>query len=76
MVRSFIATVLFSAAIDLIHVPAVTTDPLLGTLYGGVLLGIGLGLILRGGATTGGTDMVARMVHKRRRLSPWACSCA
>lgn len=65
VVRSFIATVLFSAAIDLIHVPAVTTDPLLGTLYGGVLLGIGLGLILRGGATTGGTDMVARMVHKR-----------
>ena len=42
VVRSFIATMLFSAAIDLIHVPAVTTDPLLGTLYGGVLLGIGL----------------------------------
>ena len=65
VVRSFIATVLFSMAIDLIKVPAVTMDPLLGTLYGGVLLGIGLGLILRGGATTGGTDMVARMVHSR-----------
>lgn len=65
VVRSFIATVLFSMSIDLIKVPAVTMDPLLGTLYGGVLLGIGLGLILRGGATTGGTDMVARMVHSR-----------
>lgn len=63
--RSLVATVLFSLAIDLIQVPPVTMDPLLGTLYGGVLLGIGLGLILRGGATTGGTDMVARMVHKR-----------
>ena len=31
----------------------------------GVVLGAGLGLILRGGATTGGTDMVARMVHRR-----------
>ena len=37
----------------------------LASLFGGVLLGVGLGLILRGGATTGGSDMVARMVHKR-----------
>lgn len=63
--RSLVATVLFSLAIDLIRMAPVTTDPLLGTLYGGVLLGAGLGLILRGSATTGGTDMVARMVHRR-----------
>jgi len=63
--RSLVATVLFSLAIDAIKVPPMTVDPLLGTLYGGVLLGVGLGLILRGGATTGGTDMVARMVHNR-----------
>ncbi len=42
-----------------------THDPLLGALFGGVLLGVGLGLILRGGATTGGSDMVARMIHNR-----------
>ena len=63
--RSLVATVVFSLAIDLIRVQPVTTDPLLATLYGGVLMGTGLGLILRGGATTGGTDMIARMVHKR-----------
>ena len=63
--RSFIATVLFSLSIDLLPLKPMTDDPLLGTLYGGVLLGIGLGLIMRGGATTGGSDMVARMVHKR-----------
>lgn len=63
--RSLIATVLFSVFIDILPLPVITTDPLLGTLYGGVMLGIGLGLILRGGATTGGTDMVARMVHRR-----------
>ena len=63
--RSLIATVLFSALIDLLPLEAMTMDPLLATVYGGVLLGIGLGLILRGGATTGGTDMVARMVHRR-----------
>lgn len=63
--RSLIATILFSLMIDLIQIPPVTTDPLLGTLFGGVLLGAGLGLILRGGATTGGTDMAARMVHRK-----------
>ena len=63
--RSLVATVLFSVFIDILPLRPMTDDPLLGTLYGGVLLGIGLGLIMRGGATTGGSDMVARMVHKR-----------
>lgn len=63
--RSLMATILFSLAIDLIQVSPATADPLLGTLYGGVLLGAGLGLIMRGSATTGGTDMLARMIHRR-----------
>lgn len=61
--RSLLATVLFSLLIDLIPIPPMTMEPLLGAVFGGVLLGVGLGLILRGGATTGGTDMAARMVH-------------
>ena len=63
--RSLLATLLFSALIDLLPLPVISNDPLLGTLFGGAVLGIGLGLILRGGATTGGTDMIARMVHRR-----------
>ncbi len=63
--RSLIATILFSAFIDLLPLQPLTDDILLGSVYGGILLGIGLGLILRGGATTGGSDMVARMVHHR-----------
>ena len=62
--RSLVATILFSLAIDLLPLGAIEVEPILGTLYGGILLGIGLGFILRGGATTGGTDMCARMVHK------------
>lgn len=65
VIRSLAATVLFSILIDLIPLPPMTQQPLLGALFGGVLLGAGLGLILRGGATTGGTDMVARMFHSR-----------
>ena len=63
--RSLVATVLFSVFIDVLPLQPMTYDPLLGALYGGVLLGIGLGLIMRGGATTGGSDMIARMVHRR-----------
>lgn len=62
--RSLVATILFSLAIDLMPVGEIPVEPILGTLYGGILLGIGLGFILRGGATTGGTDMCARLVHK------------
>ena len=63
--RSLVATVLFSLSIDLIRVPPMTNDVLLGAVYGGGLLGLGLGIILRGEATTGGSDMVARMVHRK-----------
>ena len=63
--RSLVTTLFFTLFIDLLPLQPMTTDPLLGTLYGGVMLGTGLGLIMRGGATTGGSDMVARMVHKR-----------
>ena len=63
--RSLIATVLFSLLIDLFRFPALTDDVLLATVYGAILLGVGLGLILRGGATTGGSDMIAKLVHHR-----------
>lgn len=63
--RSLIATVIFSALIDLLPLPVLTGDVLLGSVYGGILLGVGLGLIIRGGATTGGSDMVARMLHDK-----------
>lgn len=34
-------------------------DPMLASLCGGALLGLGLGLVFSQGATTGGTDIVA-----------------
>jgi len=40
-----------------------THDPLLGALYAGVVTGLGLGLIFRTGATTGGADIIARLIR-------------
>ncbi len=62
---SLAATLLFSVCIDILPLPRVSDDMLLNAVFGGAVLGLGLGLILRGGATTGGTDMIARMIHRR-----------
>ncbi|MGN0777073.1 MAG: YitT family protein [Candidatus Ventricola sp.] len=64
-VRSFIAMTLMSLFIDLVPVRDVSGNVLLATVFGGVLLGVGLGLVVRAGATTGGTDMAAKMIHSR-----------
>lgn len=62
--RSLVATVLFSVSIDLMKLPCLTDDVLLAAVYGAIMLGLGLGLILRGGATTGGSDMIAKLIHR------------
>ena len=62
--RSLIAMFALSLLIDLLPFPPATDDLLLSAVYGGVTMGIGFGLILRGSATTGGTDMLASLVHR------------
>ena len=45
-------------------------EPLLASVYGGVLLGISMGLLMTVGATTGGTELAARLLkYKLRSLS-------
>lgn len=62
--RSLLAMLGLSLFIDYLPIPCVTNDMLLATVFGGVLCGTGFGLILRGSATTGGTDMLAALVHR------------
>lgn len=66
-IRTIYATVVMSVLADLfavwlVQAPAIT-DPLLYVLYGGLLDGVGMGLVFRGQGTTGGTDVVARLLH-------------
>ncbi len=39
-------------------------DVLLSAIFGGVLIGAGIGLVMRSGANTGGTDIVAQIINK------------
>ena len=62
--RSLVAMFALSLLIDHIPLPPATDDMLLAAVYGGAISGIGFGLILRGSATTGGTDMLASLLHR------------
>ena len=62
-IRSFAAMTLLSLFIEALPDTDICGNVLLATVFGGVLLGVGLGLVVRGGATTGGTDMAAKMLH-------------
>ena len=63
-VRSLIAMFALSLLIDHIPLPPATDDMLLASVYGGAISGIGFGLVLRGNATTGGTDMLSSLMHR------------
>lgn len=58
------AVAVSSAMIDTMvaFIPFPTTEPLLACIYGGVLLGISLGIMMLKSATTGGTELAARLL--------------
>lgn len=65
--KTMIATVFISVAIDLVGkvVPAYTGNQMLAALFGGILEGTGLSLVFMRGGTTGGTDLVARLLGRK-----------
>lgn len=68
--KTIVATVIVSFMIDFVGmvVPAYTGNPILAAIYGGCLEGAGLSLVFLRGATTGGTDLIARLLGRRVRF--------
>lgn len=64
IVRTLLSTVLLSLALDTLKLPRITEDPMLSALFGGAALGLGLGLVFMSDATTGGTDLAAKMIQR------------
>lgn len=64
LLMSLLATILGSLIVDYIPMPYLTQDPLLAGVFGGVVLGLGLGLIERGGGSTGGTFIAAKLLTR------------
>lgn len=65
LAKTIIATVLISVMVDFLYVflPVYRGNTILVSLYGGVLAGFGLAVIFLRGGTTGGTDIIARLIH-------------
>lgn len=68
VIKTVISTLIFTTLIDLgaYFIPAYKGDMLLSCIFCGVLSGAGLALVFLTGATTGGTDIVAMLIRKRR----------
>ena len=67
MVGSLVGTAVGSIFVDLYALTGIvaTHDPMLGAIIGGVIKGIGLGIIYYVGASTGGVDILAKMLRQK-----------
>ena len=67
IVKTVFATFLMALFMDVfaLFVPVYTGDKLLSALFGGILGGAGLGLVFLRGATTGGTDILSKLLRLR-----------
>jgi uncharacterized membrane-anchored protein YitT (DUF2179 family) len=71
--KSVIAIIFTNLLIDFLiyslKIQTPTDNEILAALYGGLLLGVGLGLIFRAGASTGGTDIVGQILNRFTNMS-------
>lgn len=68
-VKSALAIVALSLLVHFITLPALTSDKLLISVFGGFFLGAGIGFAIRGGAVIDGTEVLAIYVSKKTSLS-------
>jgi uncharacterized membrane-anchored protein YitT (DUF2179 family) len=68
--KTILAAALSALLIDVLasHLPVVKGEPLLYTAYGGLLYGFGMALIFRANATTGGTEIPAKLLQHYRGI--------
>ena len=65
---TLVSTIYYPIALRVIRsihgINTFTDDPLLGAVFAGLLLGLGIGIVMRVGSSTGGTDILALVFHK------------
>ncbi|NHN28287.1 YitT family protein [Paenibacillus agricola] len=73
--KTFAFSTLFSVIVmsigtSLLHpVSPLTIDPLLASVFGGIIIGVGVGLVIRAGGSLDGTEIVAILVSKKSPFS-------
>lgn len=64
-IRTFVAILGLALCLHFIPYPQITSDKLLVSIFGGVFLGLGLGLVMRGGSALDGIEVLALYTGKR-----------
>jgi len=67
--KSALAIFLLAIVVHKLQIPILTQDKLLIAIFGGVFLGLGIGLAMRGGAVIDGTEVLAVQVSRKSALS-------
>lgn len=68
VIQTFFATSMLAIATNIFHGYHATEDLLLSTVFGGIILGLGVGLILRNNASLDGTEMVSINLVKKLKI--------
>ena len=61
---------LFYSLLQLVFKHGIVEDTFMASVIGGILGGVGVGIVLSQGGSTGGTDIIALIVNKYRNISP------
>ncbi len=70
--RKFLAGTLYATLMSSVftnlfkYFPPLTKEPALAAFFGGALLAVGMGMVLRCGVTTGGTDVIVKCLRRRK----------
>ena len=73
--RTFVISTLYAITVGSVstslmhHVDPLTREPLLAAIFGGMILGIGIGIVIRVGGSLDGTEIVAIMLNKKLPFS-------
>lgn len=71
LIGSLVGMLFSSVLIDAFALlPVPETEPLIGCIYGGVICGVGLGLVFAEGASTGGSDIIVRLLKMKWQHIP------
>lgn len=70
LIRGTYGMILFSVMLELFRdIPEITNTELLAVVFGGVMLGLGVGMVLRHGGCLDGTEIVALLLSKKTNFS-------
>lgn len=69
VLQTFYAVIVFSLALNVFHEHVATSDLLLATVFGGIILGAGVGIILKNDGSLDGTEILSLVLSKKWGLS-------